>query len=102
MCECVCVCVGVGWGGGYQNQTSASKVGRGSKFWSFYDNLIIECSPYATLCLSFFLLWTLNMGLFTVMVLFLLSRTGDLILSLKQILHLDLFFLKSTLNIAGC
>ena len=63
VCVSVCVCVWVvgGWGG-YQNWTSASKVGRGSKFWSFYDNLIIECSPYATLCLSFFFIVDFEYG----------------------------------------
>ena len=44
---------GAGWGlgyvnfelsleGGYQNQTSACNGGRGSKFWSFCENVIIK------------------------------------------------------------
>ena len=28
--------------GGYQNQTSANKGGGGSKFWWFWENVIIE------------------------------------------------------------
>ena len=34
-----------GKGGGYQNQISPNKRGGGSKFWSFCDNVIIECPP---------------------------------------------------------
>ena len=28
---------------GYQNHTKANKGGGASKFWSFYDNVIVEC-----------------------------------------------------------
>ena len=34
--------------GGYQNPTSANKAEKESRFWSFYDNKIIECHPATT------------------------------------------------------
>ena len=41
---------------GYQNWTSANRSGGGSKFWTFCDNMIIDCPTY--LVFSNFLIYT--------------------------------------------